>query len=931
MSTKDILEIFGSSTEDKDILDLWGESTKSSSSDSSSDSILEVQIGSKLAKIKRDMERDRKQREKEKQELLGQAPLKQFKGPKQIGIAKVGQLYKGDKFRINNNLVLDAKKDLIAAAVDIRNKDSDNSSDAFWLLNEILPFNRVLKNGPRGERPQREIERMITRIKNDIIKLEAGNLKRGKRILKKLKVGDFTLLYWPYEPEEEIVEEIVIEPVGPLKKFVYFQNFDIPPPSLSKKVNPWVRSDRKFMDFAPKDISLTDSVPEDLRKVVKQRLFDTLVNVKGLSKNEIEEEIILVSGGPNKDKFVKDKVHELVENDEIEYIQDEVGKNIVRDFMATNDNRLRAEMIVYHYKRINPKIFTKDTLFSTDLPIEKRLSVEELSKLLSKFTDDLANEKINAKERFRMYLNAEDNKEFSKLVWKEDKEVKDRLFKLFKNGFDPEEFKNLLEFYDEKNWDNMIKRYRRIHPEIYTRIIKARMQHDIQKGSDSNIAKKYKDDHPEVFFEEFNEEQKNLIYQIIQAEMFAEIDKKVEELSIRLNEGDITQNRFMELRDTAFKEYQLLYKRLYPEIFGYQVAFKQRKDLISVGLLSILEQKADMKIYRTPDSNETDFISIDKAIYDEIIQYPLSENYKYIQRFGVENEIIIDEFGQQRQILTSGFETELFNAIWRTVVNNKWDETELKRFFVGEPQQRVSEEQWNQIEDEWKMIERTDPKEYELFSLEFSENEDVEDAQRTLKNEVEILEEGFYDFNELSDGSFRSVPDSPTIKEYVLRVAEFLSALDNPYTHNSKERILTGQLAVENLWMLSQEELLPEFFLNSDLRKAPKDIFESDSLEIGVNVFNRFKKWLDILKLNEANIILQLWKPQLRKEWFSVPIQPLRFEPDNWIVDNKEICSNQNKLYVMTPDGIKCMTVDEVKSNLKKLQKYNRKDLKKLL
>lgn len=265
-----------------------------------------------------------------------------------------------DKYtRINNFLVLEARKELIATALDIQKNYPDQSQDAFWLINEIKPI-RLIVN-PNRQKPENQVQLEIQAIQNDIEKLERKQLKKGSKVLITRSIGEFKLRYWPTVAEKGV---LLVDPrnriKGPIKRTTYFQNFDIAPPALSRKVNPYTKKQVAYLEFEKGyKYELRDAVPKKLRKVVFDHLYSILHKIKGY--DQVEQD------APKNDKndYVKQRVKELIQAGDVKVTQDTLGLQMVNDILANMNNDLMiTNILIYQIKRLNPNIFTRDTILS---------------------------------------------------------------------------------------------------------------------------------------------------------------------------------------------------------------------------------------------------------------------------------------------------------------------------------------------------------------------------------------------------------------------------------------------------------------------------------------------------------------------------------------------------------------------------------------
>jgi len=701
-AVEDLLEIIGSSSSDKEgsspIVETKGDE-------------IEIDIGGgRLQQIRKQMERERIANEKMQKEIIEGGPI-------------ISDKLGANKIRINNTIVLEANQNIIATALDIKKTEGDMATDPFWLLDNITPFRVVEKMDPRGRpRTDRELERVISRIKGDIKKMERGQLKRGRNLIRKKKFGDFTLLYWPEKPRSiqpgaEIEEVILRPPISATKKFITFQNFDIPAPSLSSKINPWSSLKKtKMMDVkellrekgVKVDFDLDGEIDDKIRNISKDRLYQILVEAKGLDKEEIFEESEVRNIGGNKYDFVRQKVRELNERGELEIEKDVVGEKILTDFLLESDPRVNAAMATYHFRRLNPKIFTKDTL---------------------------------------------------------------------------------LDYYGRVMSDGLVDY--------------------LAKG----------------------------------------------------------KNR------------------------GY----------------------------------------VEDVLYKQLLSVPLDENYKYLFNVGFVPQFV-DEFGRQRTLIElDGFETDLFQFIQNFFENFTFTERELREFFVGPEKERITQEQWDVINSEWEIykVQFDDPSDYDSAKstdeLEPQTAFDLASSRATLLNEVDALEDAIY-------------AESEDLREYIIKISTIAGILDLDIANNIKNRINSGAVSVENMYLLSAEEMLPELFLSEKLKGKASEFIEMEGSEMREileirGIGSRFKKWLDNKIFSEANMLMAVYLPMIKKDWFPSYSMPFTFEAKEFAVPEKELCGtlNSNKYYVMTADGIKCMTSSQIKKNIKELKNYNRKDLEAMI
>lgn len=265
-----------------------------------------------------------------------------------------------DKYiRINNTLVLEARKELIAAALDIQEKYPDESQDAFWLINEIKPIRFIVN--PNKQKTENQVELEIRAIQKDIDNLARKQLKKGSKVLITRAIGEFKLRYWPTVSEKGVFLVKSRNPIkGPIKRTTYFQNFDIAPPSLSRKVNPYSKKQIEYIYFEKGyKYELRDAVPKKLRKVVFDHLYSILHKIKGY--DQVDQD------APKNDKndYVKQRIKELIQAGNVQVTQDTLGLQMVNDILANmNNDLLITNILIYQIKRLNPNIFTRDTILS---------------------------------------------------------------------------------------------------------------------------------------------------------------------------------------------------------------------------------------------------------------------------------------------------------------------------------------------------------------------------------------------------------------------------------------------------------------------------------------------------------------------------------------------------------------------------------------
>jgi hypothetical protein len=306
-------------------------------------------IPGRLEKIRQDMLKENKEITKRMDQVV----------PRRMAQGGQTKQDASNKIRINNFLVLEARKELIAAAVDIQEKSPDEAQDAFWLINEIKPI-RFIVNANK-QKPENQVELEITRIQDDIDKLSRKQLKKGAKVLITLTIGEFKLRYWPTIAEKGVFLVKPRNPIkGPTKRFAYFQNFEIPPPALSRKVNPYTKKQVEYLVFEKGyKYKLTNPIPKKLRKVVFDHLYTILDKIKGYDKVSEDAPI------NDKNEFVKQRIKELFEKGDVQVKDDILGKKMVDDILANIDNDLLvASILIYQIKRLNPNIYTRDTILS---------------------------------------------------------------------------------------------------------------------------------------------------------------------------------------------------------------------------------------------------------------------------------------------------------------------------------------------------------------------------------------------------------------------------------------------------------------------------------------------------------------------------------------------------------------------------------------
>jgi hypothetical protein len=179
----------------------------------------------------------------------------------------------------------------------------------------------------------------------------------------------------------------------------------------------------------------------------------------------------------------------------------------------------------------------------------------------------------------------------------------------------------------------------------------------------------------------------------------------------------------------------------------------------------------------------------------------------------------------------------------------------------------------------------------------------VRDHLSTLGSKGVEIEQAFYDAHGY-------------IEPYILGIARITSNFDSFLS--LKNRIMNGDLSADELVLASKKEILPELFLNEKLVADKKE-------------FGRLNRMFEDNQAEEANSILQLWQPAVKKEWFPVSIAPNPFNPDKWLIDPVGKACAAEKIFVMTKNGIKCLSKGEIRDNLGEYLPYNRKDLATLL
>ena len=856
-----------------------------------------VEGETRMERIQREINQGAKKFKKEQKAML------EGDDAKQLG---------ANRIRINNRIVLEARQDIIATAVSVVNKGGDMGSDAFWVIDNIVPFKVSERLGPKGVvRTDRELTRVINRIKSDIKKLEKGELKRGRNIVRKKTYGDFTLLFWPEKVQHQkvdTVEEIVLQPKGKTKSFSYFQNFDIPPPPLKSKVNPWaLKKGGKMMnikDILEKydaDFSLKSLVDRDLRTAARDKLFETLVQIKGITEDEIIEESEVRNVGPHKGDFVREKVKELQENGEIAVIKDEAGHIMVSDYLANDDPYKRLLVIAYQISRVDPLVHTKDTLYSVS-------NVEEISadvkrQILTKMREEISAELVKA----GIVKNGVVLRDMQKVpLIKNGKPV-------VKNG------KPVMTRYpinvNVRKYNDIQRRIENTYRNLYPLAFRAQEDYKEANREILEYLGSGLGNVGDAVLAELKKQPIGMNYKLVQNKVKAGIIKNgiildpTQEVEV-IRDGKPVMTKYpIEVNIRKYAEINKYIDNVYAAKVYSGAPAEHVPVLVSKGLVDHL--------HTVPGH-------VSHTILSELEKYPLDANYPYIQRYGLG---AVNNLGMP-VIDHSGLETGVFNTIWKVVEENIFSESDLREFFIGPEQERISKEQWDVIDQEWLIYkeQHSEPRDYDgMFDeLEPQNEEELAMTRGTLKSEIASLESGIHEDNRQVEG-------------YVINVSKILAILDMDVANNIRNRINSGAVSIANMHLLSTEELLPELFLNDELRAgSPRkdyiDILEKefDSLEITLDgSADQFTNWLNNQILMTANDLLHYYRPYDATVWFETSHNA--FNADKYKVSEKDLCDAMNKYYVMTKSGIQCMTADNIRKNLSELKKYNRKDLEKLI
>lgn len=170
---------------------------------------------------------------------------------------------------------------------------------------------------------------------------------------------------------------------------------------------------------------------------------------------------------------------------------------------------------------------------------------------------------------------------------------------------------------------------------------------------------------------------------------------------------------------------------------------------------------------------------------------------------------------------------------------------------------------------------------------------------------IGFIEEAFY-------GAY-----GDNISNYVLAIAEISN--NSERSPEFKERLLAGDLGQNgDLLFIERKDILPQFYTNEKLLANRRD-------------FGRLERIMDDRRNEEANLFLHNWQPSVKKEWFPVSISPTNFDFEKWQVDPSGASCGINRIYVMTAEGIRCLTKDAIRQRLDELLPLNRKDLENLL
>lgn len=279
---------------------------------------------------------------------------------------------------------------------------------------------------------------------------------------------------------------------------------------------------------------------------------------------------------------------------------------------------------------------------------------------------------------------------------------------------------------------------------------------------------------------------------------------------------------------------------------------------------------------------------------------------------------VLLEHAQRGLIDSSRLEKKLYEEIRNFIRDNI--NLDMSDFFVGQPIPQPTQDQIDQIENEWKEFDRIQEEtlsEQNAEELLVLVDEGNENRKENAKFDVFRLEDKI--FKELDENS---------VAEYLFSVAEVLQYLRvntskkntvGPYAVRFRERIYTGDLLIESLNYIDPLLALPEFSLNKNV--------SSDSIE----------KFVEYSQYVTANDLMNMWvksQTTFRRDddvWFDFP-KKSSLDPENSAIDVEKMCgATENTVFVKEGGKIVCKPRSEVAEKIDILAKSNGDSIKEIL
>ena len=334
-------------------------------------------------------------------------------------------------------------------------------------------------------------------------------------------------------------------------------------------------------------------------------------------------------------------------------------------------------------------------------------------------------------------------------------------------------------------------------------------------------------------------------------------------------------------------------------LINFYLPFSEKKGIMFVHeLVDALQRKGPYK-------------EMERQLIQELNDYDLDQNvYTFHQKFIHQDKITnFAEFAKEHNVDPSYYfkndmSTNLYNALSEII-------SDLDPSSLFKEDIQLDQVHWADIDD------------YSSSSSVIPEEEPLRfDVQDQLNVQIKNLSDSLY---------FASTKDM-----YITDMATILAIISHPVAKTIREKLVLQEIKIDELGSYTFQELLPELYLNDAVSKSDINRWLENERNKIANKFvwkTKFKTTDQTKKMTakrKVNVPITLLDIHGKAKVQSTPTKK-EFDWEEYALDPKKVCMIETSLYVMTADGLQCLTKDEIADRIDELEIYNRRDLRDLL